>query len=153
MEIFGIYLLKKDLPMVCGKRDSTVDWEVVLDHVLQRRTAETGRLRRRRGGEREPCKFPENKRLFYVQEKCKIPTEEFQNSEVVIQSLPLYHLLTRGRKFRIRAHVTVAECVRRAPAAAYRSCFPAVAPCRLSALSVLRDFLPPRAGKSRASCD
>ena len=44
------------------------------------RTAVTGRLKRRRGGERGPCKFPENKNLVYlskIEQKCKIPSEEF----------------------------------------------------------------------------
>ena len=103
--------------MVCEKRDSTVDWEAVPDRVLQRRTAETGRLRTRRVGERGSCKFPENTKLFWVfQQKCKkFQPRNFENSEdrnlqkAVIQSLPLYHP-DKGENSEIRAHVTVAEC-------------------------------------------
>ena len=79
-ENFHIYFDENNLPKVFEKRGSTDDWEVVQGHVLQKRTAVTGRLKRRRGGERGPCKFPENKNLVFIsknEQKCKNPSEEF----------------------------------------------------------------------------
>jgi len=142
--IFGvladIFIVIFDLPKVYEKRDSTVDWEAVPDHELQRQTAETGRLRTRRGGERGSCTFPENTKLFC----CKNAKSSIRGILIILRIAKGRYSITaalwswQGRKFRNSRPRDSCGMSRRAPAAAYRRCFPAVATCRLSALSALR---------------